>query len=750
MPRTVRIHYDNSRNLADPHVWVWDPSSSLTVDQAPSGADAFGPFFDVEVVRRSFWLKFKSGSGTGGPWEPNGFDRLYEPPDLDPGVAEEIFCRGNVAFVYEVLPRAAELASGQHFLESLPFKAGAHVPRAGQLSGLGAHVLADGSVLFGLYHPNAARVYVMGDFNDWQRPNHLTPDPARFVELKRYRGYFGADNLWLGVTPMAAAGAEYKFCVMGGVPSDAKRRFIRYQTDPYARQLGPSFDLNNGVVVDPTLFEWHDAAWQTPDVSRLIIYELSVYGFTEGDPDIDPAHRGKFQGVIERIRMGYFAELGVTALALMPLAEFPSVQGPNTIGYDPSLYCVVERDFGSPDDLRELVDAAHAAGLAVILDQVFNHTSNDFNPLWQAILEHPGEEGSGDGGLYFNGSTPWGNRIATEKADVQNLLIDACSLLLKEYHVDGFRFDATHTNYMDHGLPLRLATELKRIKPDVLLIAENLPNQQDLNRSGFDGFAQWCDPFHDKIKAMLREGVFENTNFYDVNGLADIFYFSKSRFAAHTNNVVNYCESHDEHSVGGELKYQPFLNHPATKERKSRLGLFSTLVALGQPMIYMGQEFCLERERNLVTVPWPADLAAHGFFQWASRLIKLRRRYPGLRISGYDPDADGRFSWVVGPWLDASRGGGSRSLGYRLRGGSNPWDTLLVLLNFENRDVTIDVDFGIAGVWVKLADIDRVNDIAPAGTNSVADATALRTRDGNFAGFVLPSSSGFIYKWEGG
>jgi hypothetical protein len=75
---------------------------------------------------------------------------------------------------------------------------------------------------------------------------------------------------------------------------------------------------------------------------------------------------------------------------------------------------------------------------------------------------------------------------------------------------------------------------------------------------------------------------------------------------------------------------------------------------------------------------------------------------------------------------------------------------LLVLLNFENRDVTIDVDFGIAGVWVKLADIDRVNDIAPAGTNSVADATALRTRDGNFAGFVLPSSSGFIYKWEGG
>ena len=85
----------------------------------------------------------------------------------------------------------------------------------------------------------------------------------------------------------------------------------------------------------------------------------------------------------------------------------------------------------------------------MLLDQVFNHTDNDFNPLWQMILEHPSEDTRGEGGLYFNGSTRWGNRIATEKDDVQNMLIDACQLWVREYHVDGFRFDATHSRWMD-------------------------------------------------------------------------------------------------------------------------------------------------------------------------------------------------------------------------------------------------------------------------------------------------------------
>jgi 1,4-alpha-glucan branching enzyme len=753
----IKIHYDNHPGFQDPHIWIWSVGSALQGDFPPAGQDTFGFVYDIAdqppgfSLKPNFSFKFKDGPGTAGPWEDSSLNREYRPLELDNDnlVPNEIWCKGNKAFVYPVEPRAAEAVSAETFLGQLSFKPGIHVPGTGGFSGLGANLLADGRILFGLYQPNAARVYLMGSFNAWQRPGHEQPDPGKFIELKLYRGYFGVPNIWLVITEQAKVGDEYKFFVQGGVPTDHKGRSQLYVTDPYARRLGTDFRHNNSVIVDPASFQWGDANWATPDPSQLILYELSVYGFTEGDPDIQPGNQGKFKGITERIQAGYFDQLGVTALSLMPLAEFPSMQGPGTLGYDPSLYFTVERDFGSPHDLRQLVNTAHQKGLAVLLDQVFNHTSNQFNPLWRMILEHPGEEGDPqEGGLYFNGTTPWGNRVATEKADVQYMLIDACKLWLKEYHGDGFRFDATHSDYMDHGFLERLARELKGFKPDVLLVAENLPNQPDLNRQGYDGYAQWCNQFHDKIKALMREGPFDNSQDYNTDNLGDIFYFSKQNFASHTNNVVNYCESHDEHSIPYEIHFTPALDNPAAKDRKGRLGLFSAIVALGQPMIYMGQEYNTERPRNIVTVNWPADLGQHGFFQWASRLIQLRKCYPGLKLRGYNPAETGQFAWIIGPWMAGNRGGGRKVIGWRARPNQLAHDTLVIMLNFENHEVRVDVDFGIPGTWLKLADMDRVNDIPPVGTNSIQDPTAIRTDDGTFSGFTLPSSSGFIYKWE--
>jgi 1,4-alpha-glucan branching enzyme len=433
----------------------------------------------------------------------------------------------------------------------------------------------------------------------------------------------------------------------------------------------------------------------------------------------------------------------------MPLAEFSDVEGPTALGYSTSVFPAVERDFGIPDDLRELVDAAHERDLAVLLDQVFNHTSNGVNPLWQAILESPQEEGSADGGLYFSGATPWGNRVATEKRDVQNLLIDTCKMFLTEYHVDGFRFDATNSGYMNHGFLLRLADELTRFRPGVVLVAENLPNERDLNRSGYDGFSQWADPFHDKMKALLREGTFADSNFFNTDRLGDIFYFSRALFTAHTNNAVNYVESHDETSVAYEVGTNPTTNQHATKDRKGRLGLFASVVALGLPMIYMGQEFNVERDRNIVSFTWPPDgPASNGFYRWASRLIRLRRRYPALRVAGTDPAGDGRFTWILGPWLDPAHGGDRKVVGWRLRPTGFAYDTMVVLVNFEPFPVRVDLELGLAGSWVKLADLDTVDDIPPHGANAPANPTALHSDDGRFNGFELPSSSGFLYKWE--
>jgi 1,4-alpha-glucan branching enzyme len=191
-----------------------------------------------------------------------------------------VWVRGDKAFVYHVEPKAPEGVSAETFLGQLRCNQGIYVPGTGELSGLGANLLADGRVVFGLYHPNAARVYLIGGFNDWQHPEHPRPEPGKFIELRLYEGYFGVPNIWLVATDRATVRDEYKFFVQGGVPGGGTGRFQQYFTDPYARHLGADFGVNNAVVVDPASFGWSDQDWDTPEVDQLILYEMSVYGFT--------------------------------------------------------------------------------------------------------------------------------------------------------------------------------------------------------------------------------------------------------------------------------------------------------------------------------------------------------------------------------------------------------------------------------------------------------------------------------------
>ena len=747
MSYPVTIHLDNA-DLVDPHLWIEYAGSDLPDDLPSTGKDDFGPVFAISVRRPDFTVRVKQGPGAAGPWENPTLTRIVRQHHLpSPPRPAELWCRADKPFVYPSAPRRPEAISAAEYLARFPVPDAVYLPSTDGPSGLGATVLTGGGTLFGLYHPNAGRVFVAGTFNDWQHPGRDDADPDRFRELALYRGYFGVPNLWLGVAPDARPGHEYKFVVEGGSQPQDAGPLRRWQTDPFARRLGPDHGTDNGVVVDAGTFTWTDGGFTTPDRADVVLYELSVYGFTEGDPDVGAA-QGTFAGVTRRIDAGYFEDLGVTALSLMPLAEVDSPQGPGALGYDPSIFSTVERDFGTPDDLRTLVDQAHRHGLAVLLDMVFNHTGNNANHLWKAVLEHPEEEFSDEGGLYFSGHTDSGNRVDTDKRDVQNLLIDTCKLMIHEYHVDGFRFDQTRADLLSHDFLRRLADELTTSKPDVVLVAENLPNDPDLNRSGYDGFSQWCDLFHDKSLALLGEAPFEGER-HDADHLADIFYFSRSSFAAHTNNTVNFVVNHDEPAVPVVVGANPATNQPATKDRKGRLGLLSTVVALGIPMLWMGQEFNAEQPAKIVSFAWPPDgPGSNGFYRWASRLVRLRRRYPALRISGYDPAGDGRFRWILGPWMTPDRGGGRLVLGWQLRPNGFAHNAVVVLLNYEPVAVTVDLELGAAGTWVKLADVDVANDIPPFGSNSADDPTALHSRDGMFAGFQLPSSSGFVYKWE--
>jgi hypothetical protein len=188
----ITVHYDNALGFGAPRLWTWYAGSDAPDDFAPTGSDAFGPVFDVDVRRQDFGFKFKDGPGQTGPWEGLHLDRRYSRyrSVSDSSDLTEIWCTAEKAFVYPVRPRPAEPDSAATFVAALDAGPGVFVPSTGQLSGLGATPLADGRVLFGVYHPNAARVYLMGSFNAWQRPGHDQPDPSKFVEMKLYRVYF--------------------------------------------------------------------------------------------------------------------------------------------------------------------------------------------------------------------------------------------------------------------------------------------------------------------------------------------------------------------------------------------------------------------------------------------------------------------------------------------------------------------------------------------------------------------------------
>jgi 1,4-alpha-glucan branching enzyme len=739
----VRIHYDNGGEFTAPRLWIWvSDGATQEKEILPAGKNDFGVYYDVEYNRSSFHFKFKDARGRKVIWEDDSLDRYFH---LQLG--GEIWTMADRHNVYNVLPARPRGHVRDYYarIKDLVYKENFYLPDTdvsglSMTSMLGANILRDGSILFGFFHPRAARVYLAGNFNHWHCPGHPSPQEEEFMEMELYRGFYYQPNIWLKriKPPEGLKQIEYKFFIQGGTAENE-----RFSPDPYTRVFSDDFKQRNSVVVNPTTFQWTDQNWQTPAIHDLILYELNVYGFTDNDPAIPEEFQGTFKGVTQRIKEGFFDKLSVTALALMPTSEVPMKRG---LGYEPCTFMAVEKDFGTPDDFREMINEAHRHGLAVIIDQVFNHTSNDFNPLWMLI-----NDGSSQGGFYFAGETMWGNKVATGKDEVDNMLIDSCKMFIREYHVDGFRFDATHSYFLNHKLLHRLAHEIKDkgFKPDAILIAENLPNEEDLNLEGYNGYAQWSNIFHDKIKALLREGEFEGTD-NSPDDLGTIFYFSKDSFAAHTNNVVNYCESHDENSVQFEVATGgAHLQDPWIKNRKARLGLMATLTALGQPMIYMGQEYGIERERNRIDVNWVKFPETHDFYYWTRGLLKLRRELGSLKLSGYDPIAEGKFTWVLGPWLEEKKGGGQRVIGWRAVNGSaaeqQAAEKIIVMFNFEDQDVPVDIDFGFPGKWQKLVDIENVANFPAEGRSE--PETDIVT-EGVFHNFILPSYSGFIYKWH--
>ncbi|PWY48812.1 malto-oligosyltrehalose trehalohydrolase [Pseudomonas sp. RW409] len=269
------------------------------------------------------------------------------------------------------------------------------------------------------------------------------------------------------------------FMVVGHCPPGTRYRF---NIDNEIRVPDPASRAQDGdvhgpsLVVDPRAYRWQHPHWQGRPWHQAVIYELHV-GVLGGYREVEK-------------HLPRLAQLGITAIELMPLAEFP---GDRNWGYDGVLPYAPEASYGSPDDLKHLIDCAHGLGLAVMLDVVYNHFGPDGN-----YLQHYAK-------AFFREDrhTPWGAAIDFRRQPVRDFFIDNALMWLLEYRFDGLRLDAVHA-IDDPDFLSELAQRVRqRIDParQVWLTVENEYNQASLLEQHFD--AQWNDDGHNALHVLL-------------------------------------------------------------------------------------------------------------------------------------------------------------------------------------------------------------------------------------------------------
>jgi maltooligosyltrehalose trehalohydrolase len=378
-----------------------------------------------------------------------------------------------------------------------------------------------------------------------------------------------------------AAGDDYAFVLDGGPPRPDPR-------SPWQPRgvHGPS------RAVDHSAFAWMDSGWRGRRLRDCVVYEMHVGTFSAA---------GTLDGAISHL--GHLVEVGIGAVELMPVAAFPGERG---WGYDGvGLYAVHDR-YGGPDALKRFVDACHSAGVAVIMDVVYNHLGPDGNHL-------------GEFGPYFTDRhrTPWGDAVNYDgrgSDEVRRFVVDNALMWLRDYHCDGLRLDAVHAivdtsavhiveeiSTAVHGLSVELGRPL-------MVIAESDLNDPrivtDIARGGYACDAQWSDDFHHALHATLtgeRAGYY--TDFGRVEDVAlalrNVFVdpgghslFRQRRHGRPAGDLdatrfLGYLQDHDQ--VGNRAQGE----RSAALMSTGRLQIAAALVLLGPfvPMLFAGEEW---------------------------------------------------------------------------------------------------------------------------------------------------------------
>jgi maltooligosyltrehalose trehalohydrolase len=475
----------------------------------------------------------------------------------------------------------------------------------------GARVLESGRARFRLWAPSAQRVELyLGVGNN--------------VEC---RAMTRATGGWFSLESRFAEPGYYRYRINGEqlVPDPASR----FQPDD---AHGPS------QIIDPNSFDWEDREWRGRRWEEVVIYELHVGSFTED---------GRFQGV--KRRLDYLLDLGVTAIELMPIADFP---GDRNWGYDGVLPFAPDSRYGTPDDLKDLVQAAHAKGLMIFLDVVYNHFGPDGNYLHAYAKDFFAKQHV----------TPWGEAINFDDKSshtVRAFFIHNALYWLEEFHLDGLRLDAVDTiaDDSDPGFLVELAQAVHRgpgKERYVHLVLENGDNaarylERDSNGQPRLYTAQWNDDAHHVMHTLMTG---EDSGYYVdyadkplerlARALTEGFvyqgepsiYWGHQRRGESSRHLpptafVNFLQNHDQ--VGNRAFGERInaLSRPEALRAATAILLLSPM----PPLLFMGQEWA-SGQPFLFFCDFESELAA----KVKEGRLREFARFPEFKLRDCIPD----------------------------------------------------------------------------------------------------------------
>ena len=333
-----------------------------------------------------------------------------------------------------------------------------------------------GGVTFRTWAPFAVAVRVVGPGNNWTSGTELSSEGG---------GYWSVD------VAGASAGDQYAFLLTTGSHDEIRR------ADARARWVVSS--IGNAIVYPGDAYDWGDGFFSTPAWSTAVIYEMHIGTFTSngGAP-------GTLRTAITKL--DYLRDLGVNVIEILPVGEFG---GFRSKGYNTMLPFAVESDYGGPDALKDFVREAHARGIAVVADVIYNHFGAA--DLERSLWRYDGWSQDGGGGIYFYNdwreATPWQSpRPDYGRAEVRDFIVDSVLMWLEEFRLDGLRFDQTAQMWSASGTDLpegwwllqRINDTVNSRQPWKIMIAEDFARGNQITDptswggAGFD--AQW-DPF---------------------------------------------------------------------------------------------------------------------------------------------------------------------------------------------------------------------------------------------------------------